>query len=62
MLTMVGLLFFLLSSYSANVTVGTCTSSGSATTYESRLPSNSYDDRSDDWFDDSVSSNSSALL
>ncbi|KIK35172.1 hypothetical protein CY34DRAFT_17195 [Suillus luteus UH-Slu-Lm8-n1] len=41
---------------------GTCTSSGSATTYESRLPSNSYDDRSDDWFDDSVSSNSSALL
>jgi len=43
------------------VTVGTCTSSGSAMTYESRLPSNAPDDWSDDWFDDSVSSNSSAL-
>ncbi|KAG1837204.1 hypothetical protein C8R48DRAFT_680367 [Suillus tomentosus] len=40
---------------------GTCTSSGSATTYESRLPSNASDDLSDDWFDDSVSSNGSAL-
>ncbi|KAG1888472.1 uncharacterized protein F5891DRAFT_1199178 [Suillus fuscotomentosus] len=44
---------------------GTCTSSGSATTYESRLPSNFSDNRSDDWFDDwfdgSISSNASVL-
>ncbi|KAG1843858.1 hypothetical protein C8R48DRAFT_780511 [Suillus tomentosus] len=44
---------------------GTCTSSGSATTYESHLPSNFSDNRSDDWFDNwfdgSISSNASVL-
>lgn len=48
------------------MTVGTCTSSGSAMTNESRLPGNASDDWSDDWFDDwfddSVSSNGSALM
>ncbi|KIK34498.1 hypothetical protein CY34DRAFT_17684 [Suillus luteus UH-Slu-Lm8-n1] len=45
---------------------GTCTSSGSASTYESRLPGNTSDDWFDDWFDDSfdgsVSSNGSAFM
>ncbi|KAG2094641.1 uncharacterized protein F5147DRAFT_657117 [Suillus discolor] len=46
---------------------GTCTSSGSAMTYESHLPSNASDDDwsndwFDNWFDDSVSSNGSALM
>lgn len=48
------------------MTVGACTSSGSASTYESRLPTNTSDDWFDDWFDDSfdgsVSSNGSALM